>query len=119
MKLRCRWTSGVAAAAIAAIVPTVGMGQQGAAPAKPRAAGPQAPERVVVAEVREARCRDGTRSLSVKMPDAGDQPIEVRLVDSQGLVSTYLLVPQSRKPLAENQACMVVRGERSPVFPWY
>jgi hypothetical protein len=118
MKHCWRWTSGVAAAALVAMVPTVGMGQQGAAPAKPRAATAPTPERIVVAEVREARCRDGSRSVSVKMPDAGDQPVEVRLVDSQGLVSTYVLVPQPKKPLAENQACMV-RSERSPVFPWY
>ena len=118
MKPSFRWTSGVAAAAIAAFVPTIGMGQQGAAPAKPRPAARPTPERVVVAEVREARCQDGTRSVSVKMPDAGDQPVEVRLVDSQGLVSTYVLVPQPKKPLSENQAC-TVRGERSPVFPWY
>ena len=118
MRLRCRWISGVTAAAIAAFVPTVGMGQQGAAPAKPRPAARPTPERVVVAEVREARCQDGSRSVSVKMPDAGDQPVEVRLVDSQGLVSTYLLVPQPKRPLAENQAC-TLRGDRSPVFPWY
>ena len=118
MKLGWRWTSGVAAAAVVAIVPSVGMGQQGAAPAKPRAATAPTPERVVVAEVREARCRDGTRSVSVKMPDAGDSPAEVRLVDSQGLVATYVLVPQPKKPLAENQAC-TIRSERSPVFPWY
>jgi hypothetical protein len=117
MKLRWRWTSGVAAAALVAIVPSVGMGQQGAAPAKPRAATQPTPERIVVAEVREARCRDGTRSVSVKMPDAGESPVEIRLVDSQGLVATYLLV-QPKKPLAENQAC-TIRSDRSPVFPWY
>ena len=117
MKQRWGWISGVAVAV--AIVPSFGLGQ-GSAPAKPappRTATPP-PERVLVAEVREARCRDGTRSVSVKMPDAGEQPVEVRLVDSQGLVSTYVLIPQPKKPVAENQAC-TVRSERGPVFPWY
>jgi len=115
MKMRWGWIYGVAAAA--AIVPSLGLGQQ-PAPAK-KAAGPATAERVVVAEVRESRCRDGTRSVSVKMPDAGEQPVEVRLVDSQGLVSTYVLVPQPKKPASEMQACMVRTGDRSPVFPWY
>jgi hypothetical protein len=118
MSKRWGWISSVAIAM--AIVPSLGLGQ-GATPAKPappRAATPPAPERVLVAEVREARCRDGTRSVSVKMPDAGEQPVEVRLVDSQGLVSTYVLLPQPKKPVAENQAC-TVRAERGPVFPWY
>jgi hypothetical protein len=116
MKIRWGWIYGVAAAA--AIVPSLGLGQQGAAPPKKAAGGPAAAERIVVAEVREARCRDGTRSVSVKMPDAGEQPVEVRLVDSQGLVSTYVLLQQPKRPVAENQACMV-RREGSPVFPWY
>ena len=117
MKMRWGWICGVAAAA--AIVPSLGLGQQGAPPAKKAAGGPATAERVVVAEVREARCRDGSRSVSVKMPDAGDQPVEVRLVDSQGLVSTYVLLPQPKKPASELQACMVRTTERSPVFPWY
>jgi len=116
MKTRWGWIYAVAAAAV--IVPSLGLGQQGAAPAKKPAGAPPVAERVVVAEVREARCRDGTRSVSVKLPDAGEQPVEVRLVDSQGLVSTYVLLPQPKKPMADAQACMV-RTERSPVFPWY
>ena len=117
MKMRWGWISSVAVAV--AIVPSLGLGQA-PPPAKPPAArtGTPPPERVLVAEVREARCRDGSRSVSVKMPDAGEQPVEVRLVDSQGLVSTYVLLPQPKKPLAENQAC-TVRSERGPVFPWY
>ena len=117
MNMRWGWIYGVAAAA-AVSVPSPGLGQQGAAPPKRPAGAPAMAERVVVAEVREARCRDGTRSVSVKMPDAGEQPVEVRLVDSQGLVSTYVLLPQPKKPMADAQACMV-RTERSPVFPWY
>jgi len=117
--MKIRWGLIYSVAAAAVIVPSLGLGQQGAAPAKKPSGGPPTAERVVVAEVREARCRDGTRSVSVKMPDSGEQPVEVRLVDSQGLVSTYVLLPQPKKPVADVQACMVRTGERSPVFPWY
>ena len=114
MKQRWGWIAGVAAVAI---VPTLGVGQgTPAKPPPPKSAGPTA-ERVLVAEVREGRCRDGTRTVSVKMPDAGEQPVEVRLVDSQGFVSTYVLLPQPKKPVAADQGCTV--RERGPVFPWY
>jgi len=112
MELRWKWISGVAAVAI---VPTLGLGQSTPVRPPPKAA---AADRIVMAEVREGRCRDGGRTVSVKMPDAGEQPVEVRLVDSQGLVSTYVLLPQPKKPASAEQAC-VARSERGPVFPWY
>ena len=115
--MRWGWIPGIAVAL--AIVPSVALGQAGAPKAPPARPGTGAgPERVVVAEVREARCRDGTRSVSVKMPDAGESPVEVRIVDSQGLVSTYVLLPQPKRPLSADQAC-AVRREGSHVVPWY
>ena len=118
--MNLRWGYLAAIAAAAAIVPSLVLGQASVPPKPPpaRPAGAPPPERVVVAEVREARCRDGSRSVSVKMPDAGEQPAEVRIVDSQGLVSTYVLIPQPKRPLSADQAC-TLRVERGYVVPWY
>ena len=114
MKLHWGWISGVAA--VAAIVPSFGLGQQGSpASARPTVAG----ERVVLAEVRESRCRDGTRSVRVQLLDAGEQPVEVVVVDAQGFVHTYVLSAQPRRPLATDRGCTLTWPQRGPVFPWY
>jgi len=91
MKLRFAGLSAAVAAAV--IVPSLGSGQgTGSSPGQVAVA-----ERVVVAEVRESQCMDGTRSVRVKLLDAGQQPSEVRVVDAQGYVHTYVLSAQLKR----------------------
>ena len=113
MELRFLLASGAAVAA--SIWPSLAMGQSGAAAAKPVAT----PERVVVAEVRESNCRDGTRSVRVQLLAPGDRPAEVRVVDAQGFVHTYVLSTHPKQPLAADRGCTERFAERGPVFPWY
>lgn len=113
MKLRFAGLSAAVAAAV--IVPSLGSGQgTGSSPGQIAVA-----ERVVVAEVRESQCMDGTRSVRVKLLDAGQQPSEVRVVDAQGYVHTYVLSAQPKREVRADHGCSTRWPERGPVFPYY
>ena len=112
MGLRFLLASGAAVAV--AILPAFAFAQTGAAAAKPVAAG-----RVVVAEVRESNCRDGRRSVRVHLLAPGAPPAEVRVVDAQGFVHTYVLSAHPKQPVAADRGCTERLSERGPIFPWY
>ena len=116
MKLRFVGLAAAAAAAVA-IAPTSGLGQSTALAGASRAA--PVGDRVVVAEVRESRCKDGTRSVRVKLLDAGEQPAEVRVVDSQGYEHTYVLSAHPKRESTADRGCAGRWPERGPIFPWY
>ena len=113
MKLRFVGLSAAVAAAM--VVPSPGSGQSTSGSSTQAGM----VDRVVVAEVRESRCIDGTRSVRVKLLDAGQQPAEVRLVDAQGYVHTYVLSAQPKREASTDRGCSTRWPERGPVYPWY
>ena len=113
MGLRFLLSSGGAVAV--AILPALVFAQKGAAAARSVAAA----DRVVVAEVRESNCRDGRRSVRVELLAPGAPPAEVRVVDAQGFVHTYIMSAHPKLPLAADRGCTERLSERGPVFPWY